>query len=235
MVASTESATPTASATPSSTDTSIISGTDTKLSDSNDHGLSIPAILGITVAVVLAVVGIIIVAIFMHKKRRQAVGQARRRTIMDAEFAASMSNIQHVTTEKSDNIGYFDIAKPLPAVTEKEVPARPERPVEEDRLSRSSTIIATDAAEIAQINRKASIHQARHKKSREQTRERNHALQILITNADNRTSVLQHSPYSPHSPLASNPTTPVDAEPVSPWRECSDGNGDAFATRPSRI
>jgi len=218
---------PTASATPSSTDATIMSGTETGLSDSDDHGLSIPAILGITLAVVLAIVGIIIFAIVMHKRRRQAGSQARRRTILDAEFAGSMTDLQNITTEKSNNIGYFDIAKPLPAVTEKEMP---KRPGEEDRLSRSSTIIA-DAGEVAQINRNASSQQVGHKKSREQQRERHQALQILITNEDNRTSVL----HSHHSPLASNSTTPTDTEPPLPWRECSDGNGDPFAKRPSKI
>lgn len=223
----------TASATPTSTDTTIMSGSDAKLSDSNDHGLSTPAILGIAVAVVLTIVGIVILAIVIHKRRKQALSQVRRRTIMDAEFATSIPDLQMVNTDKSSNIGYFDVAKPLPAVivTDKEMPPRPEPITEEDRLSRSSTIIA-DAAEIAQINRKASTHHSRHKKSRGQQRERNHALQILVTNEDNRTSVLHHSP---RSPLASNPATPVDCEPESPWRACADGNGDAFAKRPSKI
>lgn len=221
----------TAAATPTTTGTTIMSGTDSNISNGSDHTLTIPAILGITVAVVLVIVGSLIFAIVMHKRRRQATSRARRRTIMDAEFAASLSNLQHIDTEKSTNIGYFDLAKPLPAVTEKEMPYRPERPLEDDRLSRSSTIIATDAAEIAQINRKASSHQSKHKKSREQQRERNYALQILVANEDNRPNVLH---YSPHSPLASNPTTPVDAEPTTPWGECLDSNGDAFAKRPSK-
>jgi len=222
----------TAAATPTTTGTTIMSGTDSNISNSSDHTLTTLAILGIIVAVVLVIVGILIFAIVIHKRRRQATSRARRRTIMDVEFASSFSNLQHIETEKSTNIGYFDIAKPLPAVTEKETPYRPERPIEEDRLSRSSTIIATDAAEIAQINRKASSHQSKHKKPREQQRERNHALQILVTNEEKRTSVLHDSP---RSPLASNPTAPVDVESTMPWGNCLDGNGDAFVKRPSKI
>lgn len=223
---------PTAAATPTSTDTTVTGGTDSALSNDHGHGLTTPAVLGITVAAVLAIVGIVILAIFIHKRRRQATSRARRRTIMDAEFAAPLSNPQHVETEKSNNIGYFDIAKPLPAVTEKGTQHRAVQPTEEDRLSRSSTIIATDAAEIAQINRKASRHQLKHKQSREQQRERNHALQILGGNEDPRTDVLLSWP---RSHLALDPTTPVDAEPAAPWGGCLDGNGDAFTKRPSKI
>lgn len=222
----------TAAATSTTTGTTTMTGTNANTFEGSHHTLTTLAILGIVWAVVLVFVGILILAIVIHKRRRQVTSRERRRTIMDAEFAASMSDLQHIETEKSTNIGYFDIAKPLPAVIEKEISYRPERSIEDDRLSRSSTIIATDAAEIAQINRKASSHQSLHKKSREQQRERNHALQILVTNEDNPTSVLHHSP---RSPLASNSTTPVDAESSTQWGECLDGNGDAFVKRPSKI
>ena len=234
MVATTETASlprrVSQTASPASTGITTTGGANQKLSGSNDHSLSTPAILGIALAVVLSIVGSVIFTIVMHRRRRRATSQARRRTIMDAEFAVSMPHLQNVSMEKSSNIGYFDIAKPLPVVTMKEVPQQYHSSIEEDRLSRSSTIVA--AAEIAQINRKASIHQKNHKESREQQRERNHALQILITNEDNRTSVLNDMP---RSPLASNPTTPVRSEPIAHFKECSDGNGDAFAKRPSKI
>lgn len=207
----------------SSTDNAVMNGSN--LTSSSDRGLSIPAILGITAAVLLAVVSIIMITIFAHKKKQLAISRAKRKSIMDAEFAASDPNLLRTRTEMSSfdkpSIGYFDIAKPLPAVL-------PQPPIEDDRLSRSSTIIA-DAAEIAQLNRKVSVHQQKAKESREQVRERNHALQILITNAENRTSVL-------HSPLTSNPTTPVDPETQSPTQAvCTDGDGDAFARRPSKL
>lgn len=207
----------------SSTDNAVVNGS--RLTNSNDHGLSIPAIIGIVVAVVLAVVFITMVAIYAHKKKKLAINRARRKSIMDAEFAAPEPSLPPTRTEMSSfdktQIGYFDVAKPLPVVL-------PQAPIEDDRLSRSSTIIA-DAAEVAQLNRKASLHQTRAKEAREQVRERNHALQILITNADNRTSVL-------HSPLTSNPTTPIEPDAESPTKVgCTDGDGDAFAHRPSKL
>ena len=206
-----------------SSDNAVMNGSN--LTQSGDHGLSTPAIVGIVAAVTLALALIIMVTIITYKKRQLAIGRAKRKTIMDAEFAASEPYLprrpETSGVDRAGQVGYFDIAKPLPAVISK-------GSIEDDRLSRSSTIIA-DAAEIAQINRKASSHQSRHKKSRDQTRERNQALQILITNADNRTSVLR-------SPLSSNPTTPVESDSVeSPRDKCPDGDGDAFAFRASKV
>lgn len=154
---------------------------------------------------------------------------------MDKEFAGDLKADLHGAemdkpidaTTGATTIGYFDIAKPLPAVVNE---------VEDDRLSRSSTIIG-DAAEVAQINRKATKRQKKQKAARAAVRERNHALQILITNEDNRTSVV------PPSPLESDPATPVNAEfhpqavdaDSNPQGSCSDGDGDPFAKRPSKI
>lgn len=218
-------------------DGTAIGGTEKSLTDGKSHALSTPAILGIVLAVVVAIVSIIILTIVIHRRKTRVVrNRAKRKSIMDAEFGASRGDIVQVpkrshSIEKNANVGYFDLAKPLPAVIEQKTPevAASNNPMEEDRLSRSSTIIA-DAAEIAQINRKASNHQSRQKKSRDGQRHRNAALQILVTNEHNRTSVL------PHSPLTSNPSTPVDGEPISPWKAyCSDGNGDPFAKRPSKL
>lgn len=211
----------------SGTDASPMSGEGSNLASGNQHSLSTPAILGIVLAVVLAIVAIIIAVLVAHKRRGQTAARAKRKSIMDMEFAGeSKANLHRVDTNKTTNtvnttIGYFDVAKPLPAVV-------PEvEKVETDRLSRSSTIIG-DAAEVAQINRKVSSHQRKQKAARNAVRERNHALQILITNEDNRTSVM------PTSPLTSSPNTPVDANP-NPQGNCPDGNGDAFAKRPSKI
>lgn len=221
----------------SGADSTIVGGTEKSLTNDNEHALSTPAILGIVLAVVLAIVAIIIIIIVVHRRRtRDVKSRAKRKTIMDAEFAAaSRTDLSQVTTrndsmEKNPSLGYFDLAKPLPAVTEqKRIEVVAHKQVEEDRLSRSSTIIA-DAAEIAQINRKASGHQRRAKKSRDGQRHGNAALQILITNEHNRTSVLSQSL------LISNPSTPVNKEPISPWKaQCDDGNGDAFAKRPSKL
>ena len=212
-----------------STGGSVIDGTENRLTDIGDHGLSVPAILGITLAVVLAVVSIVLVTIVIHRRRQQSIARAKRKSIMDVEFGAK-TPLERVETGRSSTdktvVGYFDVAKPLPAIVS-------EKLIEADRLSRSSTIIA-DAAEVAQINRKASTHQSRHKhkKSRAQQRERNQALQILITNEENRTSVLS----MPRSPLTSNSTSPVDQDLTSPIQaHCPDGNGDAFAKRPSKL
>jgi len=220
----------TASAVSTATqDANPMGNSDSSLVNDNQRALSVPAILGITLAVVFSVIGIIVLTVCVHGRRRQAVGRAKRKSIMDAEFAASKIEVQHIHTQRdtnptagTTNVGYFDMAKPLPTITKK--------PVEDDRLSRSSTIIA-DAAEIAQINRKASNHQQSAKKQRGATRERNHALQILVTNAENNTSEILNSP------LASNPTTPVDPDhdPNSPIVECTDNDGDPFVKRPSRI
>lgn len=221
----TSSASMTTVTPPSTSDSSPMSGEGTELASSSDQGFSVPAILGITLAVLVAVLAIIIIVFVLYRKRRQIVGRAKRKSIMDVEFAAeSKANLHRVNRAKSvqstrsANIGYFDVAKPLPAVV---------APVEDDRLSRSSTIIG-DAAEIAQINRKASSHQRRQKQSREAVRERNHALQILITSEDNTTSLL------PASPLTSDPSTPVESKP-KPQAECRDNDGDNFARRPSKI
>lgn len=210
--------------TPSQTDASIMSEGGSNNTKNNEHKSTIPAIIGVVIAVLFAVGGAIVFAVVMHKRKRQQVSRAKRKSIMEVEFAAWKPELQLAAIDKHANIGYFDLAKPLPVVTDKE---QPPKPVEEDTLSRSSTIIA-DAAEIAQINRKASTHQKKRKKSREQYRARNHALQILITNEDNRTTAL------PTSPVASNPSTPADPGPVSP-RSCPDGNGDLFARRLSKI
>lgn len=214
----------------SGSDGSPISGDTTNLANSNEHGLSTGAIIIIALVVVLAVFGIIAGVIIMHK-RRQTTARAKRKSIMDMEFAGeSKANLQHIETNQSVNttIGFFDVAKPLPAVI---VDPEPESETEKNRLSRSSTIIG-DAAEVAQINRKASQHQRRQKAARDAVRERNHALQILITNEDNRTSAV------PNSPSTSNPNTPVDASPnPNPQGNvsCTDGDGDTFAKRPSKI
>lgn len=207
----------------SGSDTYPLSGETPSLASKNQHGLSTSAVAGISVAVILAVAGIIAVVILTHRRRGQTVARAKRKSIMDMEFAGeSKANLQQIETNPAANatIGYFDIAKPLPAVV---VGTEPD----EKRLSRSSTIIG-DAAEVAQINRKASQHQRRQKAAREAVRERNHALQILITNEDNRTSVV------PNSPSMLSPNTPVDASP-NPQGNCTDGDGDTFAKRPSKI
>lgn len=205
----------------SASDSSPLSGEGSKLASDNQHGLTVPAILGITLAVVLAIVSIIIAVLIIHRRRKQAAARAKRKSIMDMEFAVEpKTELKRTDTTKTINatIGYFDVAKPLPALVKE---------VEPDRLSRSSTIIG-DAAEVAQINRKASSHQRKERATREQVRERNHALQILITNEDNRTSVL------PSSPAMSDPSTPVNAE-SNPQANCPDGDGDPFAKRPSKI
>lgn len=142
---------------------------------------------------------------------------------MDMEFAGdTKTHLHRADTTKTMNgtIGYFDIAKPLPVLVKEKEP-------EPDRLSRSSTIIG-DAAEVAQINRKASSHQRKERATREAVRERNHALQILITNEDDRTTAV------PPSPLTSDPSTPVDAD-SNPQGSCPDGDGDPFCKRPSKI
>lgn len=202
-----------------------LSGQSSNTPGSEQHGLAAPAVLGITIAVVLAVLAIVLAIILVHKRRSQSVARGMRKCIMDMEFAGESKANLHRTevgmtanTTANTTIGYFDIAKPLPAVV-------PE--IESDRLSRSSTIIG-DAAEVAQINRKMSSHQRKQKEARDAVRARNLALQILITNEDNRTSVL------PSSPLTSSPTTPVDAACYPPG-SCPDGNGDPFAKRPSKI
>lgn len=213
----------------------VLSGTGGSLTSDKDHGLSTPAILGIVFAVILAIVGIIVFTIVVHRRRRKALSGAKRKGIMDVEFASPRVLPQNVTrvepnVEKTPNVGYFDVAKPLPAVVRTSIPAqKASKPLEEDRLSRSSTIIA-DAAEIAQINRQVSTHQRKPKESREGQRHRNAALQILITNEHNRTSVL------PYSPLASHRTISVDLEPGLPPRvQCPDGDGDTSAKRPSKL
>lgn len=242
---------PTSIPTPVDGQPSIISATPSKSSSQNsgfgsagqDYGtqeqtLSIGAIIGIVVAAVALVVGIILAIVIVHRRRKASIARAKRKIIMDKEFGASKSHLQQFHTEMASaeppsssqgNIGYFDIAKPLPVVIASEQPPTPPTPKakDDDCLSRSSTIIA-DAAEVAQINRKASTHQARGKKSREAQRERNQALQILITSEDNKTT-----PW-PHSPLGSNPSTPIDAA-EDPNGSCPDGNGDSFAKRPSKI
>lgn len=209
----------------SGSDASPLSGNNSNLANSDQHRLSTGAIVGITLAVILAVVGIIGGVIVMHKRKRQTARTQRRKSILAMEFAGeSKANLQQMETNQSANttIGFFDVAKPLPAVV-----VEPES--EKNRLSRSSTIIG-DAAEVAQINRKASSHHNRRQKAaRDAVRERNHALQILITNEDNRTSVV------PNSPLMSNPTTPVDDSPNPQGNNCTDGDGDTFAKRPSKI
>lgn len=223
VISATSAILPTPTSVHSSTNDGTVDGSQS--TSSNGHGLSPAAVVGIVIAILLAIIAVTMVAIFAHKRKKLAISRAKRKSIMDAEFAASEPNLLQTRTEMTGldkpQVGYFDIAKPLPVVIA-------QKPVEEDTLSRSSTIIA-DAAEVAQLNRKVSVHQTRAKKSREQVRERNHALQILITNADNRTSVL-------HSPLTSNPTTPISPDAESPTKaHCPDGDGDAFVRHPSKL
>ena len=218
-------------ATPSSkaTDTSILNGTEEDISNTKDHGLTTPAVVGIVVAVIAAVVGILLFAVYMHRRKKQDLSRAKRKSIMDAEFASLKSQSQHFTTpmttvDKSQihNLGYFDLAKPLPMVIEEH-----EERASYENLSRSSTIIA-DAADVARMNRKASVPLT-HQNPREQQRERNQALHILVTNEDNRTTSL------PDSPLASFPVTPREAHYSMTRGACYDGDGDPFARRPSKI
>lgn len=263
----------------SATDGSLISGSDTTLATGNDqHRLSTGAIVGISMAVILAVGAIIGGVIILHKKRGPAAARAKRKSIMDMEFAAASTyNVNTkgldngtmtkepkvglhrietnqsavtITTSPTAKIGYFDVAKPLPAVIADPEPepqpqseTKPDTEVDPNRLSRSSTIIG-DAAEVAQINRKASQHHnsRRERAARDAVRERNHALQILITNEDNDTSILAGSPVAE----VTSPRTPVNGSfdpqghshgdnEANGNQQCTDGDGDTFAKRPSKI
>lgn len=190
-------------------------------SSSNGGGLSLPAILGITLGVVAVVVaiGAFLITTYLSKRRqlKEEQGKVKRRSIMDLEFAASKVDVRQMNE------------KPLPRPVSKPLPAINDPGHDDDNLSRSSTIIA-DAAEIAKINRKASTHQKRQKQQREVTRERNHALQILVSNENG----VQESVQVP-SPVDSNPVSPCSTISPSFQGECADNDGDAFSHRPSKI
>lgn len=220
----------TATSASKATDASVLNGTEKDISSTKEHSLTTPAVLGIVITVIAAVVAIVLFTIYMHRRRKQDLSRAKRKSIMDAEFASSKSHLQHfdppmasLNKSQTQQLGYFDLAKPLPVVLEGVEPDRPSY----DGLSRSSTIIA-DAADVAKMNRKTSLHHT-HQKSRDQQRERNQALHILITNEDNKTTSL------PNSPLSSFPVTPREAHYSMTRGACLDGDGDPFAKRPSKI
>lgn len=207
-----------------------IDGSDVYSSRKAQDRLSVPAVIGTTLAIILAVAGIVFFSVYVHKKRREMVARQQRRTIMDAEFTPSREKLPHIEPSKYQQkpldaeakIGYFDIAKPLPAVTQE--------PIEDDRLSRSSTIIA-DAAEIAKINRKACTDQEDAKTQRSTTRSRNHALQALVGTADCGDSKQMLPPL----PRSQSSTKPMPAYSGGYPTECTDGNGDPFMQRVSKI
>lgn len=228
-----EGSSPTSTITshPSAITTHSTHPVDSSATSQTQNRLSIPAIIAITLTIVFGVVGIILFSVYMHKTRCEAIARAQRRTILDAEFAASREKVQYIAPSRGQqdspdgagNIGYFDVAKPLPVVQKE--------PVEDDRLSRSSTIIA-DAAEVAKINRMATDQQEESKKQRSTTRERNHALQALVGTADCGDSK-QLPP--PRSPDLVPPALVIRRPEASHQAVCTDGNGDAFAERPEKI
>lgn len=217
---------------PSSTSTN----TDSSLSATGlpagerDQGLSIGAVIGVVVTIAILTAAAITGVIYIYKHQSLARGQAKRKSIMDLEFGVSGPVVQH-TRQRPAHI--VDLAKPLPVVTADD---------DMDRLSRSSTIIA-DAGEVAKISRKASIYQSQQRICRDVVRERNHALHALIGN-ENRVpneTILAGSALigknADGETRTGDQSMEEDAHCLSvPLREkCSDGDGDAFAHRPSKL
>jgi len=161
---------------------------------------------------------------------------------MDAEFASPKAEVEHIHIHNPLNamsppthVTYY-MTKPLPAIIRKSVwggkKSMPDnrKSTGLGRLSKANTIIA-NAAEVAQLYRNASTSQWIPKRQRNATRQRNHALHILVTNTDD-------APPMPSTfPSFSDPKSLVDLDQSSrsPRSDCTDNNGDDLVRRPSKI
>lgn len=220
---------------------STVTGIDSSLSTTSLPGsqpgdsLPVGAVIGIVITVAVFTAIAITGIVYVHKHHALARGQAKRKSIMDLEFGISSPVVQH---HRQRHAHVADLAKPLPVVTVDD---------DMDRLSRSSTIIV-DAAEVAKINRKASIHQSRHKVSRDTVRERDRALRTLLgdgsrggdTNGQSPTgTVLPELASTDEDGTEQKRKQSTETDPTLllalPKGGCTDGDGDPFTRRLSKL